>query len=51
MVRPSVALKDKAELERACAILEGVEAQCFISNSIKSKVSLAAEFVVAPSPK
>lgn len=51
MVRPRVALKDKAELERARAIMEGVEAQCFISNSIKSKVSLAGEFVVAPSPK
>jgi len=51
MVRPRVTLKDKAELERARAIMEGVEAQCFISNSIKSKVSLAAEFVVAPSPK
>jgi hypothetical protein len=29
--------------------MEGVEAQCFISNSIRSKVTLAAEFVVAPS--
>jgi len=28
--------------------MEGVEAQCFISNSIKSKVSLADDFVVAP---
>ena len=51
MVRPRVGLKDKAELERAREIMENVEAQCFISNSIKSKVSLAAEFVVAPSPK
>jgi organic hydroperoxide reductase OsmC/OhrA len=51
MVRPRVSLKDKAELERAREIMESVEAQCFISNSIKSKVSLAAEFVVAPSPK
>ena len=32
-------------------IMETVEAQCFISNSIKSKVSLTAEFVVASSPK
>ena len=51
MVRPRVGLKDKAELERAREIMESVEAQCFISNSIKSKVSLAAQFVVAPSPK
>ena len=51
MVRPRVSLKDKAELERAREIMDGVEAQCFISNSIKSKVLLAAEFVVAPSPK
>jgi organic hydroperoxide reductase OsmC/OhrA len=48
MVRPRVG---KAELERAREIMESVEAQCFISNSIKSKVLLAAEFVVAPSPK
>jgi organic hydroperoxide reductase OsmC/OhrA len=51
MVRPRVSLKDKPELERAREIMEGVEAQCFISNSIKSKVLLAPEFVVVPSPK
>ena len=50
-VRPRVSLKGKAELERAREIMEGVEAQCFISNSIKSKVALTAEFVVAPSSK
>jgi peroxiredoxin-like protein len=50
-VRPRVSLKDKAELERARKIMESVEAQCFISNSIKSKVSLAPEFVVAASLK
>jgi hypothetical protein len=48
MVRPRVALKDKAELERARAIMEGVEAQCFISNSIKSKVSLALSLSLLP---
>lgn len=47
-VRPRVGLKDKTELERAREIMESVEARCFISNSIKSKVSLAAEFVIAP---
>jgi organic hydroperoxide reductase OsmC/OhrA len=51
MVRPRVSLKDKAELERAREIMETVEAQCFISNSIKSKVLLTAELVVASSPK
>jgi organic hydroperoxide reductase OsmC/OhrA len=51
MVRPRVSLKDKAELEPAREIMETVEAQCFISNSIKSKISLTAEFVVASSPK
>ena len=50
-VRPRVCLKSQAELERAREIMENVEAQCFISNSIKSKVSLSTEFVVAPSPK
>ena len=50
-VRPRVSLKSKAELERAREIMGSIEAQCFISNSIKSKVTLSAEFVVAPSPK
>jgi len=49
-VQPLVSLKGKAELELAREIMENVEAQCFISNSIKSKVTLVAEFVVAPSP-
>ena len=50
-VRPRVSLKGEAELERAREIMGNVEAQCFISNSIKSKVTLTAEFVVAPLPK
>jgi organic hydroperoxide reductase OsmC/OhrA len=48
-IRPRVSLKSQPELERARAVMEGVEAQCFISNSVTSKVTLAAEFVVAPS--
>ena len=48
-VQPLVSLKGKAELELAREIMENVEAQCFISNSIRSKVTLTAEFVVAPS--
>ena len=50
-VRPRVRLKGRADLERAREIMESVEAQCFISNSIKGKVTLTAEFVVAPLPK
>src|SRR5262245_20503025 len=49
-VRPRVSLKGKDQIERAREIMEGVEAQCFISNSIRAKVTLTAEFVVAPSP-
>ena len=49
-VRPRLSLKGEAELQQAREIMEGVEAQCFISNSIKSKVSLTPQFVVAPSP-
>jgi organic hydroperoxide reductase OsmC/OhrA len=48
-VRPRVSLKGEADLERAREIMESVEAQCFISNSIKSEITLNAEFVVAPS--
>jgi organic hydroperoxide reductase OsmC/OhrA len=50
-VRPRVTLNGTAELGRAREIMESVEAQCFISNSIKSKVTLTAEFVIAPSPE
>ena len=50
-VQPLVSLKGKAELELAREIMENVEAQCFISNSIKSRVTLTAEFVFDPSPK
>ena len=50
-VRPRVTLNDTAELGRAREIMESVEAQCFISNSIKSKVTLTAEFVIASSPE
>ncbi|MBR1141613.1 OsmC family protein [Bradyrhizobium denitrificans] len=48
MVRPRVTLSGTAQLERAREIMEGVEPQCFISNSIKAKVILAAEFIIAP---
>ena len=46
-VRPRVTVNDAAELERAREIMENVEAECFISNSIKAKVMLTAEFVVS----
>jgi organic hydroperoxide reductase OsmC/OhrA len=49
-VRPRVALKGESDRELAHKIMEGVEAQCFISNSITSKVTLTPEFVVAPAP-
>jgi organic hydroperoxide reductase OsmC/OhrA len=49
-IRPRVTLNGTAELGRAREIMESVEAQCFISNSIKSKVTLTAEFVIASSP-
>ena len=49
-VRPRVTLNGTAELGRAREIMESVEAQCFISNSIKSKVTLTPEFVIAPGP-
>src|SRR3981189_1706985 len=49
-VRPRVTLNGTAELERAREIMESVEALCFISNSITSKVTLTAEFVVAACP-
>jgi organic hydroperoxide reductase OsmC/OhrA len=49
-VRPRVTLNSASELERAREIMDGVKAQCFISNSITAKVTLTADFVVASSP-
>jgi hypothetical protein len=31
--------------------MEGVEAHCFIANSINARVTFTPEFVVAPPPK
>jgi organic hydroperoxide reductase OsmC/OhrA len=50
-VRPRVTLKSDAELEPARKTMEGVEAHCFIANSINARVTLTPEFVVAPPPK
>src|SRR5437660_61173 len=45
-VRPRVVLASDAELELARKTMEGVEAQCFISNSVRSQVKLSPEFLV-----
>jgi peroxiredoxin-like protein len=50
-VRPHVTVNQEAELERARELMERAEGECFISNSIKSKVKIIAEFTGAPSPK
>ncbi|MEH2562844.1 OsmC family protein [Bradyrhizobium sp. AZCC 2289] len=50
-VRPHITLRGEAELERAREIMESAEAQCFISNSVRSQVKLMPEFVVPASPK
>ena len=41
-----VVLANDAELELARKTMEGVEAQCFISNSVRSQVKLTPEFLV-----
>jgi organic hydroperoxide reductase OsmC/OhrA len=50
-VRPRVTFKSEAELEPASKNMEGIEAHCFIANSINARVKLIPEFVVAPPPK
>jgi organic hydroperoxide reductase OsmC/OhrA len=45
-VQPSLALKSQADLEVARAIMDEVEENCFISNSIVAKVKLAPQFRV-----
>jgi hypothetical protein len=46
-----VGYESEAELEPARKTMEGVEAQCFIANSVKARVTLTPEFVVAPPPQ
>ena len=46
-VRPFVTVKSEADIEQARCIMEGVESHCFIANSIKARVTLAAEFATA----
>jgi len=49
-VRPHITIRAEAELERTREIMEIAAAQCFISNSVKSRVHLIPEFVVVRSP-
>src|SRR4051794_37843192 len=49
-VRPRVTVKAE-EFEAVRKTMEGVEAQCFISNSINAKVTLIPELVVAQPSK
>jgi organic hydroperoxide reductase OsmC/OhrA len=46
-VQPSVTLKTEADLDAARAIMDHVEENCFISNSVIAKVKLTAQFRVA----
>ncbi len=45
-VRPTVVLRSQADLGAAREIMDKVEANCFISNSITSKVKLSPQFRV-----
>ena len=47
-VRPRVVVETDAQLELGRKTMEAVEARCFVSNSITSRVTVAPEFVVAP---
>lgn len=50
VVEAKVSLKSSADLETARKIMEGVDSQCFITNSITTKVKLSPEFRVAVDP-
>ena len=43
-----IGYESEAKLESARKTMEGVEAQCFIANSVKAKVNFTPDFVVAP---
>jgi organic hydroperoxide reductase OsmC/OhrA len=47
-VRPRVTLASEADREPTRKAMEGVEAHCFIANSLAARVVLIPEFVVAP---
>jgi organic hydroperoxide reductase OsmC/OhrA len=44
-VSPRVTLGNEAERETARAAMEGVEAHCFIANSVNARIKLVPEFV------
>ncbi len=48
-VRPRITVKDEAEVERARELIERTEAQCFMSNSVKAKVTIIPEVVAGVS--
>lgn len=50
-VRPHITVRGEAELQLTREVMKSVEAHCFISNSVKSKIKLVPEVVVARSPK
>jgi organic hydroperoxide reductase OsmC/OhrA len=50
-VRPRVTLRSDVEREAARKAMDGVEAHCFIANSINTRVTLAPELVVASPQK
>jgi peroxiredoxin-like protein len=43
-VRPHITINEEGDLDRAREIIERAETECFISNSVKSKVKIVAEF-------
>ena len=45
-VRPRVVLKSGADLELARKTMAGVEARCFMAQSVKAKVNLLPDFTV-----
>jgi peroxiredoxin-like protein len=45
-IRPHITVKQEAELERVRELMERAEGECFISNSIKSKVKIIADLGV-----
>jgi organic hydroperoxide reductase OsmC/OhrA len=43
-VRPHITVNEEADVDRAREIIERAEAECFISNSVKSRVKIIDEF-------
>ena len=47
ILEPTVVIKDESQRDRAMRVLQKAEASCLISNSVKSRISMQPNIVIA----